>query len=87
MNDKNHIKERIRKVLIKHPEGLHIHQITMLVGVHRHTVTKYIHELIGAGVIYQREVGPIKLCFLKESFTEVVRKKEILEKLKKRLAK
>lgn len=64
MDDGNRIKERIKKVLLKHPEGLHILGIARLVGAHRHTVTKYIHELIGAGVIYQRDFGTIKICYL-----------------------
>lgn len=66
MNDQHQIKEKIIKVLREHPEGLHIMGITPLVGAHRHTVTKYIHELIGAGVIYQREFGTVKICYLKK---------------------
>lgn len=85
MIDKNHVKERIKKVLSEHPEGLPILEIARLVGMHRHTVTKYVYELIGAGIIYQREVGTAKLCYLKEKFVESVKEKEILEKLKKRL--
>ncbi len=64
MNDKNRVKDRIKKVLLEHPEGLHILGIARLLGVHRHTVTKYIHELMGAGTIYQRDLGTIKLCYL-----------------------
>jgi len=85
--DKNHVKDRIKKVLSEHPEGLPILEIARLVGMHRHTVTKYVYELIGSGVIYQREVGTAKLCYLKEKFAEKVKEKEILEKLKKRLGK
>lgn len=66
MNDENHVKSKIKKVLLDHPEGLHILGIAKLVGVHRHTVTKYIHELIGAGVIYQREIGTVKICYLSQ---------------------
>ena len=67
MNDENRIKERIEKVLRENPRGLHILGIARLLGVHRHTVTKYIHELMGAGVIKQSEVGTVKICYLVES--------------------
>ena len=60
------IKDKVRDILRKHPEGLHILKISELVGAHRHTVTKYIHELIGARIIEQRQIGPVKLCLLKE---------------------
>lgn len=68
MSGKKNIKDEIRDILRKHPEGLHILKISELVGSHRHTVTKYIHELIGAGVIEQREIGPVKLCLLRKRF-------------------
>ena len=64
MNDKNRLKDKIKKILREHPEGLHILGISRLVKAHRHTVTKYIHELMGAGIIYQRDLGTIKLCYL-----------------------
>ena len=67
-NHANHIKEKIIYVLKEHPEGLHILGLTPFVGAHRHTVTKYIHELMGAGVIYQREIGTVKLCYLSPKF-------------------
>ena len=64
MNDGNRIKDKIKRVLQDYPEGLHILGISRLIGAHRHTVTKYIHELMGAGIIYQRDLGTIKLCYL-----------------------
>jgi len=70
MNDENKIKDRIKKVLGEHPEGLHILGIARLVGAHRHTVTKYIHELMGAGIIHQRDFGTIKICYLSPEFTK-----------------
>jgi predicted transcriptional regulator len=73
MNDENRIKEKITKILEEHPEGLHILGISRLVGAHRHTVTKYIHELMGAGVINQREVGTVKLCYLKKDWERLRR--------------
>lgn len=83
MNDENQIKEKIEKVLFEHPEGLHILGIARLVGAHRHTVTKYIHELMGAEIIYQREIGTIKICYLSEKFVKSVKGKKTLEKIKR----
>ena len=71
MNDQYQLKEKIIKILSEHPEGLHIMGLTPLVGAHRHTVTKYIHELIGAGIIYQREIGTVKICYLSSKFAEI----------------
>ncbi len=51
----------------------------------RLTATKYVHELMGAGMIYQRKVGIAKLCYLKERFARVVKQEEVIEKLKKKL--
>jgi len=53
----------------------------------RLTATKYVHELIGAGIVYQRQVGVAKLNYLKERFIRAVRQEEVLEKIRKRLAK
>ena len=62
----NHVKERIIDVLKQHPEGLTTVDIAKILGSHRHTITKYIYQLVGEGLIYQREVGTAKLCYLKE---------------------
>lgn len=69
-NDKNNVKERIKEALVRHPGGLTILDIARFTGFHRHTVTKYIYELLGAGVICQRSVSTAKLCYLKENFPE-----------------
>jgi len=81
MNDQSHFKERIKEALSEYPEGLSIAEISKVVGVHRHTVTKYIHELIGAGVIYQRDLGTVKLHYLSKKFPE--KERVLLEKLNK----
>ncbi len=60
------IKERIIEILKKHPEGLTIIELSRILGVHRHTLTKYVYQLIGEGLIYQRKVGTAKLCYLRE---------------------
>lgn len=85
MNDENHFKEKIEEALSKHTEGLSIAEISRLVGGHRHTVTKYIHELIGAGIIYQRDLGTVKLHYLASKLPE--KEKLILEKLQRKLVK
>jgi predicted transcriptional regulator len=61
----NNFRDRIIKILIKHPEGLATTEIARILGSHRHTITKYIYQLVGEGVIYQRKVGTAKLCYLK----------------------
>jgi len=62
----NRIRKRIIEILKKHPEGLTILEITSKVGASRATVTKYIYELRGAGLIRQRKVGVAKLCILEK---------------------
>jgi DNA-binding IclR family transcriptional regulator len=62
---KNNVKERIIEALREHPEGLTRVEIAKIIGSHRHTVTKYIYELVGKKLVYQREVGTAKLCYLK----------------------
>jgi uncharacterized repeat protein (TIGR01451 family) len=77
-----------RKLIIdslrKHPEGLTITSIASLTGLHRHTSTKYIHELIGAGVVRQRQIGPARLCYLEEKLKEKKSEEELIEKLDRR---
>lgn len=76
-------KQQIIEVLKKHPEGLTLQKIAQLTNMNRLTTTKYIHELLGAGVIYQRKVGVAKLCYLKDRYIKLVKEEEILEQLKK----
>ncbi|MDI6826512.1 MAG: helix-turn-helix domain-containing protein [Candidatus Aenigmarchaeota archaeon] len=64
------IKKRIIKVLKKYEDGLTISEIAKLLGVHRHTITKYVYELTGSKKIRQRRVGPAKLCYFKRSKTK-----------------
>jgi Fic family protein len=61
----NNFRERIIKSLKEHPEGLTTVDIAKILGCHRHTITKYIYQLVGEGLIHQREVGTAKLCYLK----------------------
>jgi len=77
-------KKVILNVLREHPEGLTLQKIAILSKMSRLTATKYIHELMGAGVIYQRKVGIAKLCYLKERFVRTVKQEEVLKKLEKK---
>ncbi len=65
MKKKNNVRERIIKILRKHPEGLTTVEIADKIGMSRHAVTKYVYQLLGEGSILQREVGTAKLCYLK----------------------
>lgn len=58
------IKNAIIRELNKHDEGLTISEIAKKIGRHRHTITKYIYELIGSEQISVRNIGSAKLCFL-----------------------
>lgn len=62
------IKEDIINILKDHPEGLSARELSQIVGAHRHTVTKYILALEGAGLIYRRRVGSATLHYLKNSY-------------------
>ncbi len=72
MKVKNSVNPRklILDTLKKHPEGLTLTNIAKICGMHRHTVTKYIYELRGANLIYERDIGPAKLCYIKEDLTK-----------------
>jgi Holliday junction resolvase len=65
---KREIKDKIFKTLSKHPEGLTFTQIAVEMRMHRHTVTKYIYELKGEGIVFVRDLKTLKLCYLKKHF-------------------
>ncbi len=71
----------IINILRKNQDGLTLTSIAELTGLHRHTATKYIYELKGAGVINERDVGSAKLCYLRSGFTKEEQKK-VVERLK-----
>ena len=83
---KNHQKERIFEVIRRHPEGLTLQRISDLTKMSRITATKYVHELIGEGKVYQRRVGVAKLCYPTERFILSVKEGEIIQKIKKKLS-
>lgn len=84
MKSKKNPKKLIVETLKKHPEGLTLQKIANLTKMSRLTATKYIHELMGEGKVYQRSVGMAKLCYLKERFVQLVKQEEVIEKLKKK---
>ena len=58
------LSDAILELLSKHPEGLTITSIADELGIHRHTATKHVKDLILAGKVNERNVGMTKLCFL-----------------------
>ena len=61
----------------KYTEGLSIIDIAKRVGANRNTVSKYIFGLVKAGKVYQRRVGVVSICYLKEYSDRI---KKVLEK-------
>jgi predicted transcriptional regulator len=62
---KNSIRGKILKILEKHPEGLTIIDISKYICASRHSVAKYTYQLLEEDLIFQREVGTAKICYLK----------------------
>ena len=60
----NNFRERIVELLKSRPDGLTILDIANSLDANRNTITKYVYELSGAGIIVQRKVGAAKLCLL-----------------------
>ena len=77
-----------RKLIIdalrKNPEGLTLLSLAEVSGLHRHTCTKYVHELIGAGIVHQRNVGVAKLCYLNSKIATQSDEEKALEALRKK---
>jgi predicted transcriptional regulator len=61
----NNVREKIIKVLKEHTEGLTILNISKLIGMNRITISKYVYGLIAENLVYQRKIGPAKMCYLK----------------------
>jgi predicted transcriptional regulator len=62
----NNVREKVIKILEKHPEGLTLLNISKLIGMNRITISKYVYGLIAENLIYQRKIGPAKMCYLRE---------------------
>jgi DNA-binding transcriptional ArsR family regulator len=64
------VRKKIIDLLKDHPEGLSINDISKKVDVHRHTASKYIFYLEGAGEVIVRKIGVVNLVYKKEAFPE-----------------
>jgi hypothetical protein len=84
-NKSEETKKKILSVLEQHPEGLPILDIAKFSDLHRHTITKYVYELIDENKIYQRNLGPVKLHYLATRLIQPVKEKLILKKLKRQI--
>ena len=65
MDATNNVRESIISILRKENSGLSITDISEKIGMNRRSVTKYIYQLLGEGLLYHRKVGTAKLCYLK----------------------
>ncbi|MHA1954418.1 MAG: HTH domain-containing protein [Candidatus Heimdallarchaeaceae archaeon] len=65
MDATNNVRESIISILRKQNNGLSITEISEKMGMNRRSVTKYIYQLLGEGLLYHRKVGTAKLCYLK----------------------
>lgn len=79
MNGKKDVKKLLIRVLRDHPEGLMLTELAGIMGMNRFTVTKYIHELIGSGSVYQKSAAAAKLCYLTKKFNEIDRRNPWVE--------
>ena len=77
-------RQSILEALRNHPEGLTTVSLAEVCGIHRHTATKYVYELMGAGIVYRREIGPAKLYYLREKITSRTDERKILKQLENR---
>ena len=68
-NNCDKIKEDIIKTLKEHPEGLTAVDISKILCLHRHTVTKYILVLEAIEIVCRRKVGSATLHYLKENYS------------------
>ncbi|MFH0929622.1 MAG: hypothetical protein V1818_04735 [Candidatus Aenigmatarchaeota archaeon] len=83
MVKKDPIKSII-EALRMNPEGLTLLSLASVTGLHRHTCTKYINELLKADVVYQRDVGVAKLCYLKKKVENNAEEDRLVASLKKK---
>lgn len=64
MSREKDTREKIVEALSQNSDGLTILDVARHVGAHRHTVTKYIYELVGANVVKMRKISSAKVCYL-----------------------
>jgi len=85
MNPRRDAKDLIIKALREHPEGLMLTEIAKITGMNRLTITKYVHELMGRGSVFQREAAAARICYLKETFIKRVKEREVIKELRKKV--
>jgi predicted transcriptional regulator len=85
LNSRKDAKGLIIKVLREHPEGLMLIEIAKITGMNRFTITKYVHELVGNGSVFQKEAAAAKMCYLKEDIIKKLKERNIDEKLQEGL--
>jgi len=59
------IRDKVIKILKSHPEGLTTVEIAEKIEITRQSIAKYVCQLLDEGLIFQREVGTAKICYLK----------------------
>jgi len=62
----NSVEKEILGLVSKHPEGLSIDDISSNLGLHRHTVSKYVYALVRSNQIVQRKIGRVSLYYPKK---------------------
>lgn len=78
MNDNSErLKSMTLSILKSHPEGLTIRSLSEIIGVHRQTITKYVLELKGSGIVYRRKVGSATLHYLREEYPGNLKRSDI----------
>jgi hypothetical protein len=58
-------RDKIVEILTIHPEGMTNSDMSKLVGLSRQSLSKYVYQLLGEGIIMQREIGTARMCYLK----------------------
>ena len=79
MRPRRDAKDLIIKTLREHPEGLMLIEIAKITGMNRLTISKYIHELIGRGSVFQKEAAAARICYLKKSHIGTLKERDIIE--------
>lgn len=59
------VENKVLAQIKKHPKGVTIVDIAVEIGLHRHTVSKYVYGLEKAGQITRRRIGMASLCYPK----------------------
>jgi len=69
-------EKKILELLRSNPQGLTITQISERLGIHRVTVIIHLNKLVGKGLVIQRKVGPAKLNYFINHYSDVKEESE-----------